>query len=596
MNQPPRAPMPPASGFLAHNDPLIRFDVGGLSDDDPFSRGSDRINNGAKKANKNDKNKQYVPIEVDYEGFMLEKLVARPGEKSSWARVGRRPLPFSNEKFADISRKVREDTRTGPMTTFAKLTADQQGVITRLIEARQLEENNKNVQWILECVRRYTQAESTWRRTNIVLKKLLIILKRQDRNISKSGHKLTVAGRPTSYQNTEIIDLNEPTQKVKGQHKIDKQKYGSLDHDDIMTMPVGELPDPFASPGMGGDLPIPPPPPPRQDHHRQDFGPLPAPPPGSVPIPLDHWQPQPQPQPQPPPRYNHHYSHQDQPQHMHHHGPAQFDGHPFQPMPPFNVPGAFEVPPDFEPPRRDSQYQTRNHTPDHRRSRSREAKRDSRVERKVDNLGDRLEQVIDKVDQWNFRDDRSSSEDSYRGHDYWSARPESTPPSSPPLSPREPNGTLGKKSYYHDSAYPRQQHRRNNNDAMIEPHSSRNRDRRMSFTEDRRRRESFSGNSRRPRAIEYSREPRDGRPVLRENTFNDYPNAPVAERVRQRTLPQYPTEDYDFADYGPGRERGGLQSERGRSRRDSAWASEGGKYYFDRRERVGGARRQPKYF
>lgn len=559
---------------------MLQFDVGSWSDDDllPGGRldsGPRMANNDAKKANKNDNSKKSGPVEVDYEGHMLEKLEARPGEKSSWSRVGRRMMPFSNEKFADISRKVREESRMGPMTTYAGLSADQQGVITRLIETRQLEEKDKNAEWVLECVRRYTKAESTWRRTTIVCKKLLVVLKRQDRNITKSGQKITASG-PASYQYTEIIDLNQPLPKKKDQNKNSKQKNGDLGHHDVMGMPLsGGMPDPFANLGMGGDFP-PPPPPPLQRHdqpqHRQDFGPPQGPPQG-LPhgaIHVDH-------QPLPP----HH--HQQQPMHYdHHHGPAPFEGHPFQPEPQFNIPEAFDIPPTFDPQRRNSQFQTRNRTPDQRRSRSRErrnsrdSKLDSRVERKVDNIGDRLEQVINKVDTWNIRDNRSSSEDSYRENEYWSGQSGgfSTPPSSPPMSVREPNGTLGgRKSYRrdgerYDSAYPRQQ-RRYESDVVVEPYTNRDRQHRVSYNEDPRRRDSFNGNGSRPRAINYSRVSRAGRPVLHHsNTWNDYPNAPVAERVQQRALPQYPSEDYDFANYNRGRDRG-FEGDRRRSRRES---------------------------
>lgn len=564
------AQMPPPPGFPGQGfDPIPQFDVGGYDSDDHGGDHGPQRNNSIKK-NKGDKDKKKSQVEVQYEGFMLEKAAPdQIGEKPNWSRAGHRPLPFSDAKLAEICRKVRVEYRVGPLYVLTRLSADQQGVINRLVAKRQLDEKNKDAEWVLECVRKYT--EKHWRTRTIETVKIMVILKRQDRNATKAT-TLKGGTKGFQFQQSEIIDLSAPMKDKK------KDKNKNKNHDEgPREVPMGGgLQDPFADVGHG---------PGHGQHHDNPIMNVPPPPPGH------HQQPQ-----------HHHQGHQPQwpPQgaipvnqfpEQQQHGPMPHEGNPFQPNPQFNFPGAFDMPPNMDP-QRQNHFQTRNMTPNGRRdsrSSSREERRyqqqrdsarlDRRLELLEDRIGDRFDEFINKVEDWNLRDERNSSSDRSFGDrdDVWSAQSGGsfTPPSTPPLSAvmDGPNGTLGRRgskgyrrdAYYRDS----NPNRRSAGQIVLEPYTNRQHGRRRS---------DFTAPSP-PR--------RSTRPLLHHgHTWNgggrdDYPHGVYAEPVererRPRGITQFPGEEYGVAEFNQGR---------GRRRRD-AGRDGGRERYYDERERGG---------
>ncbi|KAF2165052.1 hypothetical protein M409DRAFT_24438 [Zasmidium cellare ATCC 36951] len=581
------AQMPPPPGFPQGQgfDPFPQFDTGGLDSDDfggDCGHGPQRSN--STKKNKDGKKKN-APVEVQYEGFMLEKAPPdQVGEKPSWSRVGRRPLPFADSKLARICQKVRIEDRMGPMTALSRLSGSQQGVITRLIAKRQLEEKNKDAEWVLEGL--WKETKKVWRTRTIEVVKIMVILKRQDRNATTSGQRVaTTATGASLYQQSEIIDLAEPVKEK----KKEKKKKDRDEEDDLWDGPPGGfMPGPFPDAGHGHhhqDVPIvevPPPPHGHQQHHQGHHDQQHMPP-GAIPV--GAWPPPPGQQQQ-------------------HHGPLPHDGNPFQPNPQFNSPGAFDIPPSMAD-QRQNHFQTRAMTPNgrHSRSRSREEQErrrrysserrqqldSQRLERKLDDIQDRLEDreerindIINKVEDWNLRDTPPSSADSFRdGDDLWSAPSGGsfTPPSSPPLSAvmmEGPNGSLGRRAshkQYHSrrdsgyNAYPREYHRRSAAQVVLEPHINNPRHQRIDYGPQplRRRSDATGLGLRYPNSPNGGSSPRrhgGSRPLLHHgNTWNgnardDYLGTPYAERERPRAIAQYPAgEEYGVADFNGGRRR-----------------------------------------
>lgn len=120
--------------------------------------------------------KAFEPVETMFEGTMLEKAEPLIGGKLTWARVGKRSLPFDEKKLVALVREHRQQTRSGPAADFSRLSSNQQGVITRLIEERQLQEKNGDADWILVDVVRYGVPHFFTRPMDV--RKLRVILKR----------------------------------------------------------------------------------------------------------------------------------------------------------------------------------------------------------------------------------------------------------------------------------------------------------------------------------------------------------------------------------------------------------------------------------
>ena len=104
------------------------------------------------------KQKKVALVDVQYEGFVLEKAEpAQVEEKPSWSRVIRRPLPLSDANIATIVKKIRKKNGVGPLTSFSRLSGDQRSVIAEIVTARQEEETTKDAEWVLEGVQKYHQ-------------------------------------------------------------------------------------------------------------------------------------------------------------------------------------------------------------------------------------------------------------------------------------------------------------------------------------------------------------------------------------------------------------------------------------------------------
>ncbi|KAF7190087.1 hypothetical protein HII31_08418 [Pseudocercospora fuligena] len=570
--------MPDPAGWSNHP----QFDVDDFSDHDLRTeiRTPNQQSKNKNGKNKNDKNSS---VETRYEGFYLERAEPLAGERRSWARVGRRAMPFGDAKLAEISRKHRALTNIGPAKAFSALSSTQQGVVGRLIADHNANEKNKDAEWVLDYVKPTIQRDY-WRRVTSCTK-IAFIIKRQQRNGPVKDSQGYAKGTAT-YAAGEIIDLADPLPKrkeEKGDKKGAKKNYKQQDiHDIDDIIGDGPMSDPFASLGRDHIIDVPPNVPHQGGRHgnpqhppMQPFGP----PPGAIPVGA----------PFPPPLF----PHEQQPRPHSGHG-----ANPFQPHREFDTPDLYEEHRGFAPEfGRNPRLQAR--TPVHiddegRRSRSRarsaSRRRDDefrrqqqlereiedqreedrqlreedrrqqranqrRIETKMDELGARFEDLElqntnNKVNAWHNRD--SSSEESYRRdrrdrRDLWGddhdSRESFTPPSSPGRSVIYPSGSLGRasKEYRDFRGYPQERRRSagyRDAQAFIEPYNSNSR---------RNRRNQVDLPPRAPSPGRYMRRP----PLIHAATFDDYPREPLAQRL----LPEFENQDFPRASFGVGRDK-----------------------------------------
>ena len=482
-----------------------------------------------KKKNKDKDSDKYrddkSPIETRYEAFTLERAKPKVGERYSWSRVDKRPLPFEAKKLVDMVKAHRKKASSSLQQDFAKLAPDQKDLINRIILDLTKTEKNKHAEWVLVDVQRF--GTRTW--TRVEVKKIQIVLKRHDKNIVDGGKYMTSSGN-NSYQYVEIIDLAESLDKRRDKDGRDgkdgkkTKKFKSFENLDAFEDPLGGLGLPPQPPMHHNNHPI-------HNDFPQHVGPSPPPlgPLGSIPFDPNgpnEFQP---PQFQPPfpqnPRQSFH------------------NENPFQPNPEFAAPGQFEIPPtmdgqDWPHPnhsareRRDSRSQQRR--PSMRRE-SKDAKRLRKLETKFDDLNF-------KMDNWHTGGD--SSEEVFDEDSIFSPPPSDgrsfTPPSSPrsAFSDARPKGSLERRR---SSANPKYQPRYRSiryRDVEVEPGYSHPGERRR-----------YSPDSRR-----HSRRAS----VHHAATYDDYPNgraaeprylpAPPPRAPMPRRLTDY-AENYDYADY-----------------------------------------------
>ncbi|WPG99525.1 Hypothetical protein R9X50_00234000 [Acrodontium crateriforme] len=492
---PPPVPMPPPMHDQYNRGPLPP--LGPMPVDDWPTYVPEGALENYEDEPKSKKDKKNAPVEVAFEGYYLEKAEPLIGEQLSWQRVGKRAILVDENKLVALVKAHRKRTRTGPTTDFGALTANQQGVVNRLIAERNRDEKEKNAEWILVDVQRF----GVWHWSSLEVKKIQVVLKRIDKNSQKGKDKHS--SHTSGYQCGEIIDLSDPlpTKKDKKDKKGEKKEY--FEQYQPIEDPVGY--------GQPVDVIYP------DDHahnHQEPYPPAPGPNQPYPPAPMPN-------QPQQPP----YYPQEPLPAPVDRQYPnarPPFQGHPFQPYPDQITPGLYQPTQEnwgqLEQPPHDDQH---DHQPSARR-RSNSARRLKRLENKIDDINER-------INDWHISSD--SSEGRYDQESLFS-RPASgvsfTPPSTPPLSPR---GSLSRRKSFvrpaDDSYYPRSRPRYYDEDrADIYPGYTSRRGRRS------------GDEARAPRAIEPRYRDGDRRPSLhRAHTYNDYPSGHIAET-------RYPSQPY----------------------------------------------------
>ncbi|KAK4546440.1 hypothetical protein LTR36_002117 [Oleoguttula mirabilis] len=568
MDAPPYAPMPPPPGFGGEyaggpgaipindwpaDDPMAHRGRHGGSPPPMVSFMDDDVDPKPKK--KKDR-KPTEPVEVRFEGYMLQRAEPLRGQKPTWARVGKRDLPFDDKKLETLVKEHRLKTRTGPATDFAQLTANQQGVVNRLVEDLKQTEKNFAADWVLADVQRSGIPHLT---RPMEVRKIRVIIKRQDRNYTKpeSG---TNPGSASTYQSYEIIDLNEPVAAAKG----GKAKKGGKKQQDDGIMDVLDGQFGVGIPGMGQDPAYG-----RGGVHGQGQGPF-----------QGHNEDQGQ-----------GYQHQQQQQQHYQPGPMgdpmgmgmgqhppplppgafpveqpfqppvspPFVGNPFQPNPEFVQPGQYQSP--FMGESQDAVGGQRPRARVPLRSLSRP--RRSSSARRMRQLEGEVEDLKDKMENWHISSGSSAEGDSVF------SRAQSggsfTPPSTPPLSDAgRPRGSLHRrKSLDRRPSYRAQPRDRRYTDEHAEvrpaytpqPRAARHAPERHRYSPER---SPYS-----PERLQYSREERpryrQERPryveqprLQRSVTYDDYPVGRAAEprfeSRPQRRLTNY-EESYPVADF-----------------------------------------------
>jgi hypothetical protein len=225
---PPPPPGPPGFPAASGNDwpplmdpmdgePIIHtVDVGRAPTPMVEFSGQDfnQPNNSVNKKKNGKGAKLLEPVETRYEGFVLEKAPPlRSGAQPTWARVSKREMPFDSNKLLGLVKEHRRKTRSGPANDFNQCGPKQQGVINRLIAERKRDDKNPNADWVLVDVQR-----SVIRRFGVPSEttRMQVILKRQDKNETRTGDPKSVSGT-NGYQDTEIIDLAHPMPAKKNQ-------------------------------------------------------------------------------------------------------------------------------------------------------------------------------------------------------------------------------------------------------------------------------------------------------------------------------------------------------------------------------------------
>ena len=286
----PSVPMPPTHGGPfdgipigppLHNDdfhqsgPQDHFGHNVSNSPGFFNYDADSDGAKGKKGKKTKIGQNRPPIEVLHEGYVLEKAEPLHGENPSWARVGKRTLPWDEKKLKEITKAHRQKTRQSPQRDFEQLSSNQQGIVTRLIDERKLSEKNKNAEWILADVQRIGK----WSWTSMEVRKIQVILQRRDKHQPKINDKSSNRETKT-YQAGEILDLEDPINKKKGKGNKGVRQSRSLDELNVL----GDR-----GTGMGFGPPPPPPgnhfPPqmPMNDHFNGPTnGPPPSGPPGNI--------------------------------------------------------------------------------------------------------------------------------------------------------------------------------------------------------------------------------------------------------------------------------------------------------------------------
>jgi hypothetical protein len=519
----PQAPMPPP---LDMNQGMFEGIVEGPYPDDDYSpRGNkdmfdvyDDFDQAPKK------NKKKVPVDIQYEGFMLEKAQPKPGEKPSWARVGRRPLPFDDKAMVDMVKKHRRQKGGTIDDDFKQLTSNQQGVVNRLLEERRRKEKTKNADWILYDVQRFGK----WKWRTVDVRQMQVIIKRVDKNIPLKNGEYVKNAVKNQYHDFEIIDLAEPTNNGK---KKDKKMKKSRSLDDLF--------DPVDDPlGLNMNMGMPPPP---RDHgrnnnnhnqfdnhmprdNRPQFDQMPPPPPLHPPtgaFPGDHNGPgQFPPPPFPPQQFQQPYPTSAR--------QSFTNVNPFLPDPEVASPVQFDLPP------MNDQQWPHPHPNGMERTRTRSRSRERRLSTRRPSIGvdtsmiRRLESKIDDLSiAVDGRKHMGSESSEYEDESMWSNPSDGrswTPPSSPQsfFSDHKARGSLDRRrsSSSRDPRYHARYRSHRYQDAEVEPAYSYRSDRKHYSPEYRR-------GSKRPS-------------IVHSQTYDDYPVGRAAEPRYPPAAPQPP--------------------------------------------------------
>lgn len=361
------------------------FDEGRRS---PFEHYDDTRPKGNKKKDQKGNVDKSPLVETELVGYSFYKEEPLPGQKRSWARVGRRSMPFDSKRLLALVKEHRKQTRSGPAKDWADLGNKQQGIINRVLEEHKTNEKNVNADWVMVAVMRTVDRHLTKASETV---RMQVILKRFDKREGKIGGGSGV--KATGANDHNIIDLADPLPTKKADKGNKKNKKNQVDEPFNIgdeTPGFGALPyDQYQPQGAQQQNPNPMFDQPHRDLPMNDL------PPGSIPI-------NPQYDNLPPPQTQH-------PQ-------IPYQGHPFQPNAEFANPDQHLPVLDngHEMPR--ARVQTRPSTPHHRRSSS--AQRVRRLEDELEdlrkdnnNLHDDLESVRNKVENWNFSNDGSQYED-----------------------------------------------------------------------------------------------------------------------------------------------------------------------------------------
>lgn len=552
------------SGFTANNDfprvssplPFDGHQRSSLNFVEPLQ---DDI--GAKGSKKKDKkgNVDKSPlVEKELVGYSFQKAPALPGQQSTWARVGKRELPFDSKRLEAMVKEHRKRTRAGPTDDWAQLGPRQQGIVNRVLEEHRSNEKNANAEWVMVAAirnvqRHFARASETVR--------MQVILKRFDKREAKIGTRTGVLATGV-YNDTEIIDLADPSPTKKAENGNKKKKSHQAENS-----PIG-----FEDlPGFGNQPYV---------EQQQPGG---------------HQQHDAQPRHSDPPQHFEQPKHFDQPQHFDpsqnfdqlfdqgHQFPSMngprpvvapfnqpvenrppsllqhqdpFTVHPFQPNPEFAHPGQYSpmLGARHDLPR--ARIQSRPSTP--HRPRSSSARRLRQLENVVqdlrqerNNLQEDLESVRDKIENWRLSSDGSQYEDDVFSQNLSGGY--STPPSETSFDNRARENLRRRKSSAQraDRTFSPSRSRERGYRAARKHncHYQHYRDGRVYIQPAKtypRREERYSFERERPR---YVRPPR----LHRSNTIDDYPPNPVPESaytppLSQPRLTNYP-EGYELADF-----------------------------------------------
>ncbi|KAF2238939.1 hypothetical protein EV356DRAFT_528828 [Viridothelium virens] len=195
-------PAPPPTGRQKHGASELAHQVEDLHLGPNAPRGPKK--RGANSA------QPLTQIPASYEGWVLHKAESLPGEKKSWSRIEKNPMPLSEAQLA--SKLKSKKWRKPPLDAYRSLPLQsQRDQINRLFASRNEGEIDPHLVWSLAGID--TRIERNCRTRRLETAEIYVILKRNakfsavTRTSHNSGDDQGVSG--------DIVDLRDPIKKPK---------------------------------------------------------------------------------------------------------------------------------------------------------------------------------------------------------------------------------------------------------------------------------------------------------------------------------------------------------------------------------------------
>ncbi|KAL9096925.1 MAG: hypothetical protein Q9165_000889 [Trypethelium subeluteriae] len=145
-------------------------------------------------------------IPSSYEGWVLHKAESLPGERKTWSRIEKNPMPYSE---AELAGKLKSKDWRRPDAYRNLPLQSQRNQINRLIASRNKGEVDPNLLWSLAGID--TRIERNYRTRRLETAEIYVILKRNAK-LSAAARNAFGLGDNRGLSG-EIVDLRDPIEK-----------------------------------------------------------------------------------------------------------------------------------------------------------------------------------------------------------------------------------------------------------------------------------------------------------------------------------------------------------------------------------------------